>query len=307
MAVLEVQNLSKVFGKVIAVNDISFVVEKGEIFGFLGPNGAGKTTTIRCLLNFLQPTSGIIKIFDQDIVHSGEIVRENIGYLPGDVRLFSNWTGNDHINFIDGLRKKKSISKELASKLDLDLNKKFKALSSGNKQKLGLVLALGFEPELLIMDEPTVGLDPLLQSMIYEVLEDFQKKGTTIFMSSHNLTEVDRLCHRVGIIKNGKLIAIEKIQELKDKRMHIVNIRFNGPIKREDFILPNIEIKNQTEDMLILGITGNINPLIQRLANYDVRELEFSHAKLEDIFLEFYGGNHFEKSPNNLEEIPKLE
>jgi len=309
MSVIEVSNLKKYFGKTRAVDGLSFEVEKGEIFGFLGPNGAGKTTTIRCLLDFLRPSAGEIKMFGLDSRKHGPEIKKKIGYLSGDVRLYDGWTGEEHLRFLESLRGKKSIGDELAAKLALNTKTKFKALSSGNKQKLGLVLALSFEPELLIMDEPTLGLDPLLQNQIYELLEESQKRGATIFMSSHNLAEVDRLCHRVGIIKEGRLIAIESIQVLKEKRMHVAKVIFSGPFNSQDFLLPNVEIRSQLPDGLILGITGDINPLIQRLAAYPLRELEISYASLEEIFLEFYGGSSqpSQNQNNNLQEIPKLE
>ena len=295
MALLEVQNLKKYFGKIRAVDDITFSVEKGEIFGFLGPNGAGKTTTIRCLLDFLRPTGGEIKIFDLDVSKNSTEIKNRVGYLSGDVRLYDGWTAKDHIQFLENLRDRKSIARDLIEKLNLNPNLKFKALSSGNKQKLGLVLALMFEPELLIMDEPTLGLDPLLQNTIYEILRGLQQRGTTVFMSSHNLAEVDRICDRVGIIKDGKMVAIEGIQSLKEKRMHMVTVTFAGPFNKIDFKIEGIEIQQELPDGLVLGVKGDINPLLKILNNYNLKELEISHASLEDIFLEFYrvknGGN----------------
>lgn len=214
MNIIEVQGIKKYFGKIRALDGVSFQVQRGEIFGFLGPNGAGKTTLIRCLLDFLRPTSGEIKILERNL----------IGYLSGDVRLYDGWTGKDHIRFLESLRGQKSIAEKLITELNFNPQIKFKALSSGNKQKLGLILALMFKPELIIMDEPTLGLDPLLQNTIYELLIEAQKNGSTIFMSSHNLTEVEKLCHRVGIIKDGKLLTIESIGELKEKRMPLEEI-----------------------------------------------------------------------------------
>ncbi|MFA6492645.1 MAG: ABC transporter ATP-binding protein [Patescibacteria group bacterium] len=288
MNVIEVQNLKKYFNKVRAVDDISFSVEKGEIFGFLGPNGAGKTTTIRCLMDFLRPTVGSVKLLGLN-ANNGQIgIKEKLGYLSGDVRLYGGWTGEEHINFLEGLRGKKSIAQKLVADLNLNPKIKFKSLSSGNKQKLGLILSLMFEPELIIMDEPTVGLDPLLQNKIYEILEESQKKGTTVFMSSHNMAEVDRLCDRVGIIKDGKLLTIESIQELKDKRMHTVRVYFNSPLVRQDFVFDGVQIQKELPNGLELGVKGDINPLVRKLANYNIKELEISHASLEEIFLEFY-------------------
>jgi len=311
MSAIEVKNLKKYFGKTRAVDDVSFSIEKGEVFGFLGPNGAGKTTTIRCLLDFLRPDAGQINILGMDVKKNIREIKEKVGYLSGDVRLYDGWTGKDHILFLENLRHRKSIARDLIEKLNLNPNIKFKTLSSGNKQKLGLVLALMFEPELMIMDEPTLGLDPLLQNTIYEILGDFQKKGTTIFMSSHNLAEVDRICSRVAIIKDGKIVDIEGIRELKEKRMHVVRVHFLGPYERSIFNIPGVEIREELPDGLVLGVKGDINSLIRMLSQHNLKELEISHASLEEIFLEFYGSsNHLTMPPldirNDLNEIPKL-
>jgi ABC-2 type transport system ATP-binding protein len=290
MAILEVKNLVKYFGKTQAVNGISFEVEKGEIFGFLGPNGAGKTTTIRCLMSFMKLTSGNVKIFDLDPQIQLSQINEGIGYLSGDVRLYDGWTGKEHIIFLENLRGQKSKAENLIRKLDFNPNVKFKTLSSGNKQKLGLILALMFEPELLVMDEPTVGLDPLLQSKIYELLEEAQTRGATIFMSSHNLPEVERLCSRVAIIKDGKIVTTENIQGLKNKRMHVLTAHFNGSYDKKDFEFDGVSIQQEIPGGLILDVKGDINPLLRKLASYELKDLEITHASLEEIFLEFYQG-----------------
>ena len=309
MSVIQVSNLKKYFGRVRAVDDISFEVQKGEVFGFLGPNGAGKTTTIKCLMDFLRPSAGEIKILGLDAKKNSTAIKDKVGFLSGDVRLYDSWTGKDHILFLEKIRGRKSIARDLVEKLSLDPKIKFKALSSGNKQKLGLVLALMFEPELMIMDEPTLGLDPLLQNTIYEILEDLQKKGSTIFMSSHNLAEVDRICDRVGIIKDGKLVATESITSLKEKRMHIVKVYFNTPFNREDFNIEGVEIQQELPDGLIIGVRGDINPLINKLAQYNLKELEISHASLEEIFLEFYGNHKLlnQEKDEKILEMPRLE
>jgi len=288
MSVIQVQNLKKYFGKTHAVDDISFSVEKGEIFGFLGPNGAGKTTTIRCLLDFLRPDAGQIKIFDLDSRKNSTEIKNKIGYLSGDVRLYDGWTTKDHVLFLESLRRRKSIARALIEKLNLNPKMKIKSLSSGNKQKLGLVLALMFEPEILIMDEPTLGLDPLLQNTIYEILQNLRGQGTTIFMSSHNLAEVDRICDRVGIIKEGKIVATESITSLKEKRMHTVKVHFASGYSKDDFIFDGVEIQQEIPNGLVIGVKGDINPIIKKLANYRIKELEITHASLEEIFLEFY-------------------
>ena len=188
--VIKIKNLKKFYGKLKAVDGINIEIEKGEIFGFLGPNGAGKSTTIRCMMGFNKPTSGIVEIFGQDMKLDGESVKGRIGYLPGNVKLYDNLTGWDHIKFFESVRGKSSTVDELIKRFDFNPNVRFRTLSSGNKQKLGLILALMNDPELIIMDEPTVGLDPLLQFEIHKVLKEMRDRGVTIFISSHNLNEV---------------------------------------------------------------------------------------------------------------------
>lgn len=286
--VIEVKSLKKYFGKTKAVDDISFDVKGGEIFGFLGPNGAGKTTTIRCMMDFIRPTSGSISILAKDAQKDSVGLKKKIGYLSGDVKLYEKWTGKDHIKFIENIRGKSKIVGELIKKLNYDPSRKVKQLSSGNNQKLGLILALMGEPEVLIMDEPTLGLDPLLQNTIYEILEDLRNKGSTIFMSSHNLPEVEKVCDRAGIIKEGKLVAIENIEDLGEKRLRRVEVRFDDKFDKKDFKFDGVEEIEEAPDGLILTVRGDINPVIQKIAQHKLHDLEISHATLEDIFLEFY-------------------
>lgn len=286
--VIEIKNLKKHFGRTKAVDDISFSVKKGEVFGFLGPNGAGKTTTIRCLMDFIRPTDGEIKVFGLDANKNSVALKEKIGYLPGNVKLNPNWSGWDHIHFTESIRGKSKSVDGLIKKLDFNPNIKFHHLSSGNKQKLGLILALLKEPELLIMDEPTVGLDPLLQNTIYEILEELRKKGTTTFVSSHNLPEVERICDRVGIIKEGKMVEVQTIKELEGKKIHRVEVRFNGKYKLADFKFDGVENIEEVSDGLILTVGGDLNLIIAKLSKYDLADLEVTHASLEEIFLKFY-------------------
>lgn len=295
MEVIEVKNLKKHFSdfsikgkKVVkAVDGISFSVKKGEIFGFLGPNGAGKTTTIRCLMDFVRPTEGEIKLFGEDSRYNASI-KSKIGYLSGNVQLYGKWTGKDHIQFVENIRGKSNTANELAKRLNFNINKKFRHLSSGNQQKLGLILALMGDPELLVMDEPTMGLDPLLQNTIYEILDELRDKGTTIFMSSHNLPEVERMCDRVGIIKEGKLVGIETIAALGEKRLRRVEVRFEDEYTKKEFTGDGVENIEEISDGLLLTVRGDINPIIQKIASHQLHDLEISHANLEDVFLEFY-------------------
>lgn len=294
MNVIEIKELKKYFPAtpknppVKALDGVSFEVKEGEVFGFLGPNGAGKTTTIRCLMDFIRPTKGTITIFGKDARKDSVELKKKIGYLPGNVKLHPNWSGNEHIAFVESIRGKSKNALEIAKKLDLDLTKKFKNLSSGNKQKLGIVLALMSDPKLLVMDEPTIGLDPLLQNTIYQLLEDLKKKGTTIFFSSHNLPEVERVCDRVGIIKEGKMVAVETLKEMEGKRIHQVEVRFSNPVKAADFKLSGVENIQDLPDGLIFDVSGDINQVLKKLATYNVTDLSITHAALEEVFLKFY-------------------
>lgn len=288
MNVIEIKDLKKYFGKTKAVDGISFSVAKGETFGFLGPNGAGKTTTIRCIMDFVRPTEGMISIFGKDSTKNSVELKAKIGYLPGNVRLNGNWTGKEHVKFVESIRDKNHNAEEIAQKLDLDLSKRFRTLSSGNKQKLGIVLALMHSPELLIMDEPTVGLDPLLQNEIYKMLADLKKKGTTIFISSHNLPEVERVCDRIGIIKQGKMVAVETLKEMAGKRLHRVEVRFDGKFNKSDFDFDGVEDIEEMPDGLIFSVGGDMNAILKKLSGYKVTDISISHADLEEIFLKFY-------------------
>jgi len=219
MSVIKVNSLKKYFGKTKAIDDISFNVEKGEIFGFLGPNGAGKTTTIRTMMDFIRPTGGEIKILGLDAQKDTVELKKKIGYLSGELRLYKKWTGQDHINFVKNLHGDGDIAENIAKRFGFDPSLKVKSLSSGNRQKLAIVMAFMSKPEVLIMDEPTNALDPLLQNEMYELIEEVAEKGTTVFMSSHNLSEVDRVCSRVGIIKEGKMVTTEsKYKKPKGKK-----------------------------------------------------------------------------------------
>ncbi|MFA6271531.1 MAG: ABC transporter ATP-binding protein [Patescibacteria group bacterium] len=288
MNVIEVNQLSKYFGKNKAVDNISFSVEKGEIFGFLGPNGAGKTTTIRCMMDFIRPTSGNINILGLNAQKDSVKLKKKIGYLSGNLRLYDKWTGQDHIDFVSKLNGGMDIAKEISGKFNFDPTQKVKALSSGNKQKLGIIMAFMTKPELLIMDEPTNALDPLLQNTMYDLIDELTKNGTTIFMSSHNLSEVDRICHKVGIIKHGKMVATESIRNLKDKRLYNVTAYFTDDFEINKFELKGVSIKKKIAGGLILGVRGDLNALVRELSQYNLKDLHIEHASLEEIFIEFY-------------------
>jgi ABC-2 type transport system ATP-binding protein len=288
MPVIEVKNLQKYFGKTKAVDDISLTVEKGEIFGFLGPNGAGKTTTIRCLMDFIRPTAGSIQILGLDSKKDSVPIKKKVGFLSGLVHLYDKWTGAEHIDFTRRLNGTKDIVEELIGRFDFDPNIKAKNLSSGNRQKLGIILAFMSQPEVLILDEPTNALDPLLQNEMYELLKKVTKDGATIFMSSHNLSEVDKICHHVGIIKQGKMVATESIQSLKDKRMNKVQVQFADHFDKNEFVFEGVQIVHALPDSLILNVKGDINQLLRKLSTHTLKDFHIEHAPLEDIFMEFY-------------------
>ena len=288
MPAIEIKNLKKYFGKVKAVDGISLAVEKGEIFGFLGPNGAGKTTTIRCMMDFIRPTEGKINILGFDARKDSVELKKNIGYLSSDIYLYDKWTGQEHLDFAASLKGKSPRLDSLIKRLDFNPKTKVKTLSTGNKQKLNIILALLGNPEILILDEPTRGLDPLLQNEIYAILQEFQKEGKTVFLSSHNLPEVERICGRVGIIRQGKIVAVERIEDLKNKSMHSGRVSFEGVFAKNDFLKEGFTITGENHNGFTFTIRGEINPFLNTLAKYRVKDFEIAHANLEDIFLTFY-------------------
>lgn len=288
MKAIEIKNLKKYFGKKKAVDNIDLEINEGEIFGFLGPNGAGKTTTIRCMMDFLKPTDGSISILGLDSQKDSVNLKNKIGYLTSDIRLYDNWSGKDHLDFIQKFRGKSKILPSLIKRFDYNPKVKVKQLSTGNKQKLGLIMALMNEPKILILDEPTRGLDPILQNSFYETLLEFKEKGATVFFSSHNLSEVDKVCQKVAIIKSGKIVANESIESLKQKSIHMVYAYFNQEFKKSDFNFDGVEVVEKLKDGLVLKVKGNLDNLVKKLAHYKLKDLEISHANLEDIFLNYY-------------------
>lgn len=287
MLSLKVKNLKKNFGSVKAVDGISFEVQKGEIFGFLGPNGAGKTTTIRCLMDFIRPSSGEVEILGKDAQQDSVYLKSKIGYLSDSARFYDHWTAGQHLAFQQSLRGKSKILDELLKRFGLNRKLRFSGLSSGNKRKLSIILALMNEPEVLILDEPTSSLDPLLQNSLHSYLEEFAKKGGTVFMSSHNLSEVEKICDRVGIIKDGKMVAVERISDMKLMKIYDVSFHAEG-VDEKQFEDKNTQIVSHIDGLVTLKVKGDINPIVEKLAKIKVKDLEIMHVSLEDIFMEFY-------------------
>ena len=287
MDIIEIKNLTKYYGKIKGIEDVSLSVKKGEIFGFLGPNGAGKTTTIRTLLGFLKPTSGNAYIFGLDIDEDGIEIKQDVGYIPGDLNLYGHLTGRQFLNYFISLRDSDMyLLDELLSIFEVPLDRKIKGYSKGMKQKLGIIQAFMHDPELVVMDEPTAGLDPLLQQEFYKFLKKEKVKGRTIFFSSHILSEVDKVCDRVAIIRNGSLVALEDVDTLKNKKGKIIRVKikekpskFNGP--------KQIKVK---DGWIQFVASDDIDRWIKKLAKYTILDIEINEFSLEDIFMRYYEG-----------------
>ncbi|MHA2239911.1 MAG: ABC transporter ATP-binding protein [Candidatus Hodarchaeales archaeon] len=303
--ILQVSHVTKVYGReyeflgkkigrrVVGAEDVSFTVKSGEIFGFLGPNGAGKTTTMRCILDYLNMQEGSITIFGLDHHIDALKIREDIGYIPGDLALFKNFTGNELIDYFGKFRPiDQDFLKELRSLFRVDLSLKIKALSSGNRQQAGIIVALASKPDFLLLDEPTSGLDPLMTANFHRVIKKLRTEGKTIFLSSHDLAEVQAVCDRVGIIREGKIILIEEVENLREKFVQHVSIKFDPSNLPTLTDFPSdetiISVEQIKKTVFNLTISKDINPLLQWLNNYQINRLTIEDASLEEIFLQYY-------------------
>jgi ABC-2 type transport system ATP-binding protein len=292
--VLQTKKLTKTFGTARGIIDVDITIEQGEIFGFIGPNGAGKSTTIRTLLGLIHPTSGSATIFGKDIQKFGPEINEQIGYLPSEVFYYDDMKAIDLLRYSGSFYKKdkQAIEKrihELAKLLELDLTKKLDDLSYGNRKKVGIVQGLLHEPKLIILDEPTGGLDPLIQQKFFELLRTENKRGATILFSSHNLSEVQKLCHRVAIIKEGRVIKVEQISNLVDnsyKRFKLeVSADFTAKMSHGIQGLSGLEVNGSAITFLY---KGPINDITKVLAHLDLSNLLVEEPDLEEIFLHYY-------------------
>jgi ABC-2 type transport system ATP-binding protein len=295
---IEIKGLTKYYGPTRGVEKLNLEVQSGEIFGFLGPNGAGKTTTIRCMMNTLLPTKGEIKISGELVSRGNPSLREKIGYVPGELALPEYYRVNEFLNYIEAMRAKQATRRqEIVDRFDLksNLNKKIGELSKGNKQKLGIVAAFMNDPEVLIMDEPTAGLDPLLQQEVFKLLLESKKEGKTLFMSSHNLEEVQRVCDRVGIVKDGFLISIENIEDLNKDVPRILEARLRNPDEKRlsEFGERLLEYRQRDNFVrLLIRSEDSIKNNIGVLLTMDPEELVYPPASLEEFFLQFYEGKN---------------
>ena len=285
--VLEINNLTKYYGKVKGIENLSLSLNKGEIFGLIGPNGAGKSTTIRAILNLINKTSGIVYINGKEFNKDDIETKKLIGYLPSEVSLYEDLTVKEMIDYHESYyTTSKKRRSELIKILKLDETKKIEDLSFGNLKKLGIVLAFLHEPKILILDEPTSGLDPIMQQEFYKLLLEEKKKNTTIIYSTHILSEVSKICDRVGIIREGKLIKVENIEELCNKNMGYITIMSNDI----DKIIKDFEIKPDIIDKKTIKFPNNFeyNDLIKKLSKYNISKLLIEDMNLEDVLLHYY-------------------
>ena len=293
--VIELNNLTKHYGDVVGIQDLSLEVEQGEVFGLLGPNGAGKTTTIRLLLDFIRPTSGSATVFGLDPRNDGVEMRRRIGYLPGDFITYNYMTGAEVATYFTNLRGTDPVKmEELCERFDLDPSRKIRELSRGNRQKVGLVQAFMNDPDLLILDEPTSGLDPLLQHEFQEMVHEEKERGKTIFLSSHVMSEVEATCDRVCIIREGSLVTLETVSDLTALNVFMVTVEFEGGIDTSAFHnLQGVNISNESASSISMAVSGDgaMDSVIKAASKHTVRRLESGHATLEDVFLQFYSAD----------------
>lgn len=290
MVVIKTDKLTKYYGKICGVRDLDLEVEKGEIFSFLGSNGAGKTTTIRLLLDLIRPTWGRAEIFGLDSYRNSIDIRRRLGYVPGDVVLYDGMRGGEFLTLMSSFHQGSNSHriKELAERLELDLSRQTRAYSKGMKQKLAIIQAFVNDPELLLLDEPTLGLDPLMQRQFYDLLLEEKMHDKTIFLSSHILPEVERVCDRVGILYDGRLVAIERIDDLKHKKVRRMEIFLSRELPPEELKLEGVEILNITGKQIELKVYGNIPRLLEQLCQLPIDDMAFPEATLEDTFMDFY-------------------
>ena len=287
-----IAELTKAFGDQFALDHLSLRVEPGEIFGFLGPNGAGKSSTIRLLLDLIRPTSGYAEVFGFNCRRQSHEVRARTGYLPGDLRLYTGLTGRELAALfarIRGLGQNSEEVERVASKLSLDLDKHVGALSKGNRQKVGVLLALLGQPPLLLLDEPTSGLDPIVQHAVWDLLRGAAAAGTTVFLSSHVMGEVEQVCRRVGILRAGRLAAVEPIAALKGKQLRHVEISFGDVAPPErTFAPPGVRELRRDNATVEFEVAGEIDVLIKAVAPYRILDLRTEQATLDEVLMSYY-------------------
>jgi ABC-2 type transport system ATP-binding protein len=290
MNVIEIKKLTKYYGKSRGIIDVSFDVKEGEIFGFIGPNGAGKSTLIRTLLELIHPTSGEALIFGKDCIKDSPTIMKSVGYLPSEVFYYDDMTVIELLNYSASFYKKDCSKRinELSKIMDLDLNKKINELSYGNKKKVGIVQAMLHEPKLLILDEPTGGLDPLMQQKFFDLLREENKKGVTIFFSSHVLSEVQKICDRIGIIKEGKIIKLEKMSDINEENYKRIKIDVSDKISDDYFKIKGVNDLKIKGNIHSFMYKGDINDILNIISKIKVNNIWIDEPDLEEIFMHYY-------------------
>jgi ABC-2 type transport system ATP-binding protein len=287
--VIETAGLTKWYGPRLGVADLDVAVPEGEAFGFLGPNGAGKTTTIRLLLGFLRATSGEARLFGHDAFRDAARIHANLAYLGSDPGFLGELTGAEQLDYLAELRHlPRGAWRLVAERLELDPTVRIRRLSRGNRQKIGVVAAfMGREP-LLVLDEPTNGLDPLMQREFLALIAEARTDGRTVFLSSHNLVEVERACDRVAIIRDGRIVDVSTVGKLLGSHWRSINLVLAEPPARDAFDMPNVEVAAMTGREVHLMVRGDVNPLLARIATHDVKDIAITTPDVEDLFLRHY-------------------
>ena len=291
--VIEIRQLTKDYGNNRGIFDVSLSVKKGEVFGFLGPNGAGKSTTIRHLMGFIQADQGSCQINGLDCLRDHARIQQALGYLPGEIAFMDDMTGLEFIKFMAKMKGMTDLTKayELMERFELNPQGKIKKMSKGMKQKIGIICAFMHDPELLILDEPSSGLDPLMQNRFIELVLEAKQRGKTIFMSSHIFEEIERTCDRTAMIKDGRLISIEELQTLKASKHKTYQITFATQELVEQFMDEGFECKQVESNVIKVVPRNNLNYLLATLSRYDIIDLDITKPTLEELFLHFYGGD----------------
>jgi ABC-2 type transport system ATP-binding protein len=290
--VIQTHKLTVYYGKQLGIRDVDLLVERGEVFGFLGPNGAGKTTTQRVLLDVIRPTRGRATIFGLDCQEDGVKIRERVGYLPGELALYKNMKASQFFKmyaYLRGENGTKGYWRELAGRLELDTSRKIGNFSRGNKQKVGVVAAFMNRPDLLVLDEPTGGLDPLVQQTVMEMVREVRADGRTVFFSSHILPEVQAVCDRVGIIREGRLVTTQRVEDLIKQRMSRMSLTFADLPPENAFAMEGVSELRRTEQTVVLEVRENLAQVLSTAARYDIQDIETHNVSLEEVFLTYYG------------------
>jgi ABC-2 type transport system ATP-binding protein len=290
--VIETSALTMYYGRHRGIVDVNLVVHQGEVFGFLGPNGAGKTTTQRILLDVIRPTRGQARIFGLDCQKEGVAIRQRTGYLPGELSLYPTMTGKQFLDLMNSLHGKngdRAYRQELCERLNLDTSRRMREYSRGNKQKIGVVAAFMNKPDLIILDEPTNGLDPLVQQTVLAMVREARADGRTVFFSSHILPEVQAVCDRVGIIREGELVTTERVESLTKQQFKRLRLYFEQMPPENAFALDGVEEAARDEGMVLLEVRDNLNAVLATAVSYHVTDLETEPVTLEEVFLAYYG------------------